>query len=232
VVVGDEIAKWYRTTYGLSNVHIVKNVPYCQRGKLNRTSRLREFAGVGDSDILFLYQGLLDQGRGINLLLNAFRDAPQDRHIVFMGYGALVESAKAFAQQYPNIHFHPAVPPEDLPEYTSSADVGLSIIENVSLSYYYCVPNKIFEYLTCGVPMIVSDFPEMAALVDTEKCGWKVSVLQREITRIVSSISRLQIEEKRLATLTSRTTFGWENEEKTLLAVYRSLNIHRSATAA
>ena len=180
VVVGDRIAEWYRSNYRLSNVHVVKNVPYCQHGILQRTSRLREFAGLENSDILFLYQGLIDQGRGVELLLNAFRDAPKDRHIVFMGYGSLVESVKVFAQRYPNIHFHPAVQPQELPIYTSSADVGLSIIENVSLSYYYCVPNKVFEYLCCGVPMIVSDFPEMAALVDAEKCGWKVPVSQQD----------------------------------------------------
>lgn len=232
VVVGDRIADWYRRNYQLSNVHVIKNVPYRQLVVPRPASNLREFAGLKKTDILFLYQGLIDSGRGIELLLNAFRDAPQDRHIVFMGYGSLVDSVKSFEQRHSNIHFHPAVPPQELPRYTSSADVGLSVIENTSLSYYYCVPNKVFEYLTCGVPMIVSDFPEMAALVDAHNCGWKVPVSQSEINRIVARITKSEIESKREATLESRLRFGWEDEEPALLSVYHSICKDGHAAAA
>jgi hypothetical protein len=80
--------------------------------------------------------------------------------------------------------------------------------------------------------MIVSDFPEMAALVDTHGCGWKIQVSPSEISRIVTSISKNEIESKRKATLASRARFGWEYEEPALLAVYRSICNDRAAAAA
>ena len=67
--------------------------------------------------------------------------------LVFMGYGEFEKTIKEYAGKNKNIHFYPAVPLEKVLDYTQHADVGLSLIERVCLSYYLCLPNKVFEYI-------------------------------------------------------------------------------------
>jgi glycosyltransferase involved in cell wall biosynthesis len=176
IVVNESIAAWYRDAYGLKEVHVIRNIPYPRSFSGGKTSRLREAFGIDHRSLVFLCQGILDEGRGIPILLEAFGRLPLDRHVVFLGNGPMAEKVRSRALRHPNIHHHPAVPPDVLLEYTAGADVGISLIENVCLSYYYSLPNKVFEYLMSGVPVIVSDFPEMARLVDETGCGWKSSV--------------------------------------------------------
>ena len=72
---------------------------------------------------------------------------------------------------YKNIYFHKAVSPDVLLDYTSSADFGISTIEDSCLSYRYCLPNKMFEYLMAGIPVIVSNLYEMKRLVESNMVG-------------------------------------------------------------
>ena len=221
VVVGDRIAEWYRNEYGLGNVDVVRNLPYGDAPRGGCTTLLRDAFELQRSDILFLYQGLIDSGRAIELLLNVFSRASKGKHLVLMGYGPLVDLVREYEQRHSNIHFHPAVPPNEIGAHCSSADVGLSIIENVSLSYYYCLPNKIFEYLNCGVPMIVSDFPEMSSLVDREGCGWKVAVSEDNVSRLIDSLTTEEIEAKRVLACRKRSQFRWEQEERRMVRLYQ-----------
>src|SRR5690606_34620878 len=97
--------------------------------------------------IVYLYLGVLIRGRGIEIILDAFRSASDRHHVVFVGFGEYETQLSNESKQYDNIHYLPGVGPERILQLTSGADVGLSLIENTSLSYYYCLPNKVFEYL-------------------------------------------------------------------------------------
>ena len=83
-------------------------------------------------------------------------------HCIFMGYGALVPKVRQLAATSPNVHLLPAVHPQDVLSFTVGADVGVILVQKVSLSYYYSLGNKFFEYLMAGLPVIASDFPEMS----------------------------------------------------------------------
>lgn len=223
IAVNDSIAEWYQQAYGLSKVWVVKNVPYKHEVTPEKTKLLRDAFGIREDEILFLYQGIIGYGRGINQLLKVFSTANSNMHIVFLGYGELGERVKNYAGQYTNIHYHPAVKPQEVIHYTMSADIGLSFIENVCLSYYLCLPNKIFEYINCGLPVIVSDFPNLARFVDEHECGWKVSVEENAIKTIINSITKNIIYEKRVKALCAKEHYGWHLEEPILLSVYRRL---------
>ena len=222
-VVGDEIATWYRSAYPGRNVSVIRNVPAAPRGDVHRSHAIRSCFGINEHEMLFLYQGLIDKGRGIELLCRIFSRLPMDKHIVFLGYGDLLEVVEDAARRNPNIHYHPAVKPDEVPLYTGEADVGLSLIENVSLSYYHSLPNKIFEYINCGVPVIVSDFPEMGSIVDTHRIGWKSELIEDHIQQLIEGITPEQVAEIRPAVLACRGFFSWEKEEPLLLTVYRDL---------
>ncbi|MBF4328677.1 glycosyltransferase, partial [Vibrio anguillarum] len=95
-----------------------------------------------------------------------------DRNVlVCMGYGPLEALIQEKAHQQSTIFFHPAVTPDVLLNYTSSADYGVSFIEDSCLSYRYCLPNKMFEYLMAGLPVLTSNLFEMKRLVEIEGVG-------------------------------------------------------------
>lgn len=221
IVVSDSIAAWYRSRYGLKNVSVVRNFPYLDNSEDRKPSTLRDKLQIEDGELLFLYQGLLGAGRGIELLLDIFSRLSSHRHIVFLGFGPLENKVREFEAENPNIHFCSAVKPQELCRYTASADVGLAIFENVCLNYYYILPNKMFEYLNCRLPVIVSDFPDMSVFVDQHDCGWKVAFDHDVVMRMLEGISQEDIEQKKLNVLKCRRDFCWEKEEGKLVAIYK-----------
>ncbi|GAG09087.1 unnamed protein product, partial [marine sediment metagenome] len=172
---------------------------------------------------LFIFQGSLSEGRGIEMLLNAFSKNDKKKHVVFMGNGVLENVVKEYENNFSNIHHHPAVKPEKITIYTKSADVGISLTENTCLNHFYSLPNKVFEYILSGLPIIVSDFPDMGKIVDEYKCGWKVPVEENAIKAIINTITQDIIYEKRVNALHAKDHFGWHLEEPILLSVYRKL---------
>ena len=222
-VVNHSIANWYAARYRLRQVWVVRNVPYRGASAPARTGLLRGAVGVPSEAMLYLYQGLLAPGRGIGLLIGAFSRLPADRHLVFMGYGELAARIQGAAERYPNIHFMPAVPPERVQEYTVDADVGISLIENVSLSYYLSLPNKLFEYAASGVPAVVSAFPEMGRFVDEYDCGWKIAPDADALYQLVLGQTAAEVAAKRANTGGAVELYCWQAEEPALLAMYRAL---------
>jgi glycosyltransferase involved in cell wall biosynthesis len=224
LVVSDSIADWYRRKYQGGPVTVVKNMP-CRNGSpyANRSSSVfRDKFGI-NGGIVFLYQGALMRGRGIELLLNTFSKVNGNKHIVFMGYGSYERQIKDFAAKYKNIHFHEAVKPDEVMRYTAGADVGICLIENTCLSYYYSLPNKLYEYTLAGMPVVVSEFPEMSKLIGELENGWGTPVLEDRLRSLIEKIDPSSIEAKRRNSIKARERIGWDLEEKKLLAAYQGL---------
>jgi len=144
-------------------------------------------------------------------------------HLVVMGYGALEDEVKEAAAKASNIHFQPAVPPDEVLYYTSSADIGLCLIENTCLSYYYSLPNKLFEYLLSGLPVLVNDMPEQRRIVEEFKCGWVVPESQSEQEKLLLSIDSDQFEARRVGAIRAGESFNWEDEAAKLRELYAAL---------
>lgn len=227
-VVNRSIASWYQEFYGLSRVWVVHNLPLRMESVPKRTGLLRNAIGLRSTkNLLFIYQGLLSPGRGIQMLLDAFAGISGDRHLVCMGYGPLEETVRKAEQLHSNIHFMPAVAPNRVKEYTVDADVGLAMIENTCLSYYLCAPNKLYEYAACGVAPIVSDFPEMSRFVESHDCGWKTRLDVEALRRLIKSIDEESLKAKSVNAALAGMQYCWENEVPELLSMYEVLGLHR-----
>ena len=198
-MVNNSIGEWYRQRHPRARVVVVRNVPPCEFVPGAPSTRLRDLCGIPPDHLVFLYQGTIGEGRAVGLVLDAFVRAAPDRHVVFLGYGELEVDVRRVAASHPNVHFLPGVAPADLLEYTSSADVGLCLIEDRCLSYYLSLPNKLFEYIVVGVPVIVSAFPEMTAMVESTSSGWAIPVRADELERLVGSLDRSEIERRAVA---------------------------------
>lgn len=224
LVVSESICRWYHENYDGRQITVVKNIPCNDHSFLQRPapSIFRDKFDI-DSGLVFLYQGALMRGRGIELLLNAFSRVEDNKHIVFMGYGSYEDEIKKFASRFKNIHFHEAVRPDEVMQYTVGADIGVCLIENTCLSYYYSLPNKLYEYTLAGMPVIVSQFPEMSKLVSEFDNGWATLVCEEDLLKLIERIDSPSVETKRQNSIKARVTIGWDVEAQKLLAAYQGL---------
>lgn len=223
ITVSEGIAKEYGRLYGIEEPSLILNCPRYR--KVDRADLFRERFGIRPDQTIFLYQGMLSKGRGIEVLLEAFAGWNQDDAVViFLGYGPLAELIQEAAQKWSTIYYHEAVAPDVLLSYTSSADVGISLIENTCLSYYYCLPNKIFEFAMSGLPVLVSDLPEMRKMVDGYRFGSAVeSATPNGIRRSMERLLKQDLERYRENALRFAKSFNWEREEQMLLSIYKRL---------
>ena len=227
ITVCDSIADWYMNAYSMNRPSVIRNVPFRSNAPAEISTVLRDEHGVPNDALLFLYQGALCPGRGIEVLLEIFAELDERRHLVLMGYGILEEQVRYAVSRSPNIHFQPAVPPSKVLYYTASADIGLCLIENTCLSYYYSLPNKLFEYLLSGLPVLVNDMPEQRSIVEHYECGWVVPESRGQQAELIESIDMTAFELRKAGALRAAKSFDWDTEAAKLREVYTSIAIDR-----
>ena len=227
IVVSNAIAKEYVRLYNIPKPAVVLNTPPYR--EIEKKDLFRERFGIAGECPIFLYQGGLSKGRGIEILIDAFKALHDEGGdtipaIVFMGYGPLEEEIEEISKKYKNIYFHPAVSPDVLLEYTGSADFGISLIEDVCLSYRYSLPNKMFEYLMADLPVIVSDLPEMRQVIEENKVGVVVKENSPEgLEEAIEEVMGLDGEVLQKNIWAVKKIYNWEAQEKVLLGVYEGL---------
>lgn len=218
IVVGEAIADEYKKMYPtMDRPYVVLNTPNYKITQKN--DLFREKFNIDKEKIIFLYQGAIAPSRGVEILLETFKET--NKVIVFMGYGSLVDKIKEYSLKYKNINYHEAVKPEVLLNYTSSADIGFCLIENSCKSYDYCMPNKMFEYLMAGIPVIASDLFEMKKIIDLYKIGEtidykNINILKEKINKI--SIDDINSFVENIENFKKK--FNWECQEEILREIY------------
>jgi glycosyltransferase involved in cell wall biosynthesis len=180
LVTGEMDADYLKEAYGLNNLVVVRNLPkYKQEIK---TFDLREKLGIAGNEKIILYQGVILEGRGILFLIKIL-DKIKNVHFVIVGDGEFRKEFEKFANESivkNRVHFIGAVNHEELLAYTANADIGISLIENISISYYYALPNKLFEYIMASVPILTSKLPQMEKVVSEYKVGKCVDMTNKD----------------------------------------------------
>jgi glycosyltransferase involved in cell wall biosynthesis len=223
LVVGSAIADHYAKNYRIVRPTVVLNAPPYRPP--NPTRLLREEFQLAADTTIFLYQGGLMSGRGIDVIIEAVnRFGDPLAVVVFLGYGPLEEEIKVAARESRNIYFHPAVPPGEVLDYTSSADVGISLIENTCLSYSLCMPNKLFEYVMAGLPVIASNMPEMANFVRENGVG----VIARDenaasLGEAIQELVAMNLSKLKTNAAIAGRRFCWETQETVMLTAYKEM---------
>ena len=220
ISVSPSIIKWYEEEYGRKKNTLILNSPEIETKKTKNSNGFRKKFFINDDEKLFIYVGEINKGRGIINLLEIFKDLKS--RILFLGYGPLVNKVKDFENNYSNIHYHEAVEPDSLVSLIQEADVGLCLVERVSLSDYFCLPNKLFEYAFAGLPVIASDFPDIKFFVEKYDLGFccdsgSIKDIKKNLERYESIIKISKKEVSKLYDL------SWQKQELNLINVYRRL---------
>ena len=115
----------------------------------------------------------------------------------------------------------PAVPPSELLRHTQGADIGWCGVENICLSYYLSLPNKLFEFILAGIPQVVPDWPEIGPIVRQNDLGWLHSEDTEDMARLVSEISWDEVARHKSAAQLASSKFSWQDEERQLIRSYK-----------
>jgi glycosyltransferase involved in cell wall biosynthesis len=150
-------------------------------------------------------------------------------HLLFLGAdGAFADGLRDLGRGLGldgRLHFHPPVALAGLLSFTSQADVGVSLLEDTCENHRLALPNKLFEYLSAGLPVVVSDLPEMSRLVGQRGVGWTTDPGDpTDIARVLT----VALEDRKDEGLHERVRdaaaeLNWPHERSRLTGLYAAL---------
>ncbi len=196
---------------------------------------IRAATGIPGDVPIALYHGAFSRHRGLEQLAAAVAEPGLEQvHAVFLGYGGLRAELLALAAgplAPGRVHVLTAVPPEELGAWVASADVGVMMIQASTINHRMSTPNKLFECLAAGVPVVASDFPEMRGIVCEDPAGPlgvvaapdDVPALAGAILSIVTAdpVERAALRARCLRAAHDR--WNWETESARLVGLYADL---------
>lgn len=219
-VVSPGIQHWYQNKYKTDKVSLIRNIPDFDNQKESINKKLRSKLGLSNSDIVFIYQGLIGNSRGVIEVATAFSMLKESKkHVVFMGYGPASNLIVDFASKFKNIHYVPAVEPKDIFDYTSDADVGLFFIaQEISMSYKYSLPNKYFEYVKSGIPILISqNLISIEEEMINNQTGWCINSSMEVLQEFLQNINSNDILEAKRKVILANDNYNWDKEVSILL---------------
>jgi glycosyltransferase involved in cell wall biosynthesis len=231
ITVNTSIAKVLAERYNVRVPTVVMNTPpRTVQPSPDGNNLLRAALPIMPEQKLLIYSGAVTFNRGLEKVIESLNHLP-DCYLVMMGYGAEKYKEQLMKVVDKNglndrFSFYGPVAPDLVTQYAAGADLGVAPIQNVCLSYYLCSPNKLFEYVIAGIPVIASDFPELCSVVNRFKIGVTFDPENpKDIARAADDILRHpeRAAEMRRNTAAAGDAYNWENESTKLLELYRSL---------
>jgi len=221
IAVNQSIADIYAGEYG-NKITVIRNVPF---RKSAVEAHDRSSLGIGPGQKIILYQGAVNVDRGLEEAILAMKHLETDAVLLIAGIGDIWDDLKKLTVDHgvaSKVIFLGQVPFQELDVYTRMADLGLSIEKDVSINYRYCLPNKFLDYVQANVPVLVSPFPEMKAIVDRYGIGDFIEShdpvkLAAQLDSILNNGEKLALYRQNL--LKAAEDLCWESEEPKLMKV-------------
>lgn len=218
ITVNESIAALFREKYHI-NVQVIRNIP--PRFHL-QTKADRQTLGLDLNKKILLMQGAgINMQRGAEELVQAMQYLP-DCHLLLIGGGDVWNELQRMAAQLQvadRIQFLGRMPYQQMMAYTAVADLGLSLDKPTNINYRLSLPNKLFDYIQAGIPVLCSRLPELEKIISEYQLGDFIA--DHNPQQIAESIRSLVSDEQKLKSfknnaLKAATQLNWENEQKKL----------------
>ncbi|HSL76306.1 MAG TPA: glycosyltransferase [Candidatus Limnocylindrales bacterium] len=230
LTVNDAYASLLAGQFGIEPPPVVRNTPDRYALPAERPDHIRTALGLPRDTRVILYQGGLLSDRGIEQGMEAILGV-ENAAFVILGVGKPTKEMSELAASdrlQGRVHFLDPVPPDQLLDWTASADVMLMAIQPTSINHRFTTPQKLWEAIAAGVPVVATDLPGMAEVVRETGCGVLVEATDpADIARGIRAIVDAPAEER--DAMRERTwragqeRYNWQHEADTLLALYREL---------
>lgn len=217
ITVSNSIKKHYNNLYGISAT-VIRNIP-----KIEKIDQ-KNFEINTKGKKVILYQGAVNMGRGIELMIDTMPLLDEFIFIVF-GDGDIVKELKERVTSLDvndKVKFLGKKTPKELKKLTLNATIGISLEEDLGLNYRYALPNKIFDYLHANIPVITADLPEMRALIEKYAFG---EILHKRSPEVLARTIKLMTKKSYTKELTfAKEKLNWAHEKKKLISIFNTLD--------
>lgn len=221
ITVNRSIANLYSQQYG-NIVHVVRNVPDKTNRIIFDVVQWKRSVGFSDDKKVFILQGAgINIDRGAEEAVEAMKDV--DAMLLIIGGGDVFHQLKELAVKHNVAHkviIHPKISREELMAVTTSCFAGLTLDKDTNINYRFSLPNKLFDYIHAEIPVIATDLPEVAAIVNVYRTG---IVLSQNSPQAIANAMNGLISEKELYDDYKEncrivaTDLCWQSEKKVLI---------------
>lgn len=221
--VNSSIASLYKQLYN-KDVKVLRNVPL--KSGFIREKKRNELNLPENKKIIILQGAGINIDRGVEELIEAMKYI-ENTILLIIGGGDVIESLKAMVFEFhlnEKIMFINKLPYNEMMQYTANSDLGLTLDKNTNINYIYSLPNKLFDYILAGIPVLASNLPEVRKIVEEYKIGEIVE--SHNPIEIAIKINNLLNDKDKLNYYASNTILAsqelcWENEENELINVFK-----------
>ena len=222
MTVSDSIADKYEAEYGIRPITVMN----CSSSSEDITGYPKRELGVNPGNFLLIYQGAgINIDRGGEELIEAISRI-ENVSLLIVGSGDVLEILKKRVIELnltERVIFIPKVPWHELIKYTKSADAGLSLDKDTNINYRFSLPNKLFDYISAGIPVIAGNLPEVKKIIEGNRCG----IIIPEVTpdEICFAVKKMR-DEKDLFNILKQNAFNasktltWDGEAEKVRKLY------------
>ena len=223
ITVNDSIAGLYEKEYGI-RPKVVRNIPPAQKITLNKT---RAELGLPEDKFILILQGSgINVDRGTEEMTEAMPLIREEVILLIVGGGDVIDLLKSKAEELKlseRIIFKPKQPYQELMQYTVNADLGLTLDKDTNLNYRYSLPNKLFDYIHAGIPVLASSLPEIRKIITQYNIGdfipsHEPGTIATKVNEIVEN--KVLMNDWRKNITFAAQDLSWEKEEQILKQVY------------
>ncbi len=226
ITVNPSLAKKIKDYHNLKKIHVIEN-SLNSAGNISHQENIfhRKFK-LQTQDLVVLFQGNLAKNKHLETLIKAIPLLQNKNiHLIIMGNGPLKCELQRISSPS-QIHFHSAVSQDKLLQYTASANAGIIPYQATCLNNQFCTPNKLYEFIAAGIPIIATDLPELRRIITENYIGLvgnnetpkKMAAL---IDDFFQDPEKIKQQRKRLKNIQKK--FSWASQEKKLETIFSQL---------
>jgi glycosyltransferase involved in cell wall biosynthesis len=222
ITVNDSIAWLFEDKYGIKP-KVVRNISL----KFNKTTKQsRKSLGLPDDKYILILQGSgINIDRGGEEMVEAMQYIDQ-AILLIVGGGDVIGILKKKVAELGltgKVVFKPKQAYEQLVQFTRIADLGLTLDKDTNINYRYSLPNKLFDYIQAGIPVLASPLPEIMKIISTYDIGDFIpghdpKAIAQKVNEILAN-QELMLKWKKNVTFAA-SQLSWENEEQQLIKIY------------
>jgi len=226
ITVNDSIAGLFYDEYGIK-AKVIRNIP---QGFQTIEKPDRSELGMPENNKILVLQGSgINIQRGAEELVQAMALLP-GFHLMIIGGGDVIDQLHKLAESLgiiERVRFLPRMQYAEMMAYTINADLGITLDKDTNINYRFSLPNKLFDYIQAGIPVLASPLPEIKKIIEAYDIGsfivnHKPENIANAIKDAFSNVERF--EKWKINTKKAAQELSWEKEEKILLNIYGQYN--------
>ena len=228
ITVNESIAQLFKEEYN-KDFNVIRNVPLITKPFLSEREKLRSELGLPQSKKIIILQGAgINIDRGAEELVEAMKYLT-DYLLLIVGGGDVIPDLKKIVSEKnlkDCVWFITKQPIEILRKYTAASNLGITLDKANNINYKLSLPNKLFDYIHAGIPVLSSDLPELKNIVVGYNIG-KICLdhdpknISSLIEEMLSSVEQIKTWEDNTAI--AARELNWDKEKERLLSIFKQI---------